>query len=99
MIGRLITLGAAGAAAAYVVVKLAPSISQSAEPVVRRTIKAQIKALQRAREAGAHLMEMAEDAYAEAWADLNEEAEAREAEAPSAGSDPSRAEETKQDVA
>lgn len=81
MLGRLVAFGAAGVAAAYVAVKLGPGLSRAAEPAVRSAIKVQIKTLQKARETAAQLMEIAEDAYAEAWADLNRDAAQKEADA------------------
>lgn len=74
MLGKGIAIGAAGAVAAYLALKYGPELARAAEPAVRTAVKANIKALQKAREAYARLSEVAEDAYAEAWADLNREA-------------------------
>lgn len=81
MLARGIAIGAAGLVGAYLVWKLGPSLAKAAEPVVREAIKTNIKTMQRAQEAYAHLSEVAEDAYAEAWSDLNREAAEREATA------------------
>lgn len=78
MSGRLFALGAAGAVGAYLLWKMSPTFRQAAEPVLRDVVKANVKAIQKAKETYAHLSEIAEDAYAEAWSELNEEAEAED---------------------
>jgi hypothetical protein len=70
---RTLAFGVAAAAAAVI---LAPSVAQAASPVVRRGMKSAFVAYMRGREAVAGFMEMVEDAYAEATADLKQEAEA-----------------------
>lgn len=67
---RLLGLGIVAAAA---VVVLAPTVAAAAKPFARRGLKAAVKAYARGREAVAELQEVAEDAYAEAWAELKEE--------------------------
>lgn len=67
---------ALGVAAAAATVVLAPSIAQAACPVVRRGVKTAFVAYMRGREAMAGFMEMVEDAYAEATAELKQEADA-----------------------
>jgi predicted transcriptional regulator len=81
MLGKAIAIGAAGAVGVYLIWKLAPGLSRAAEPTLRAAIKANVKAVQKAREAYAHMTEVAEDAYAEAWSDLNREAAAEEMKA------------------
>ncbi len=71
---RGLAIGVALAAGALI---FGPSIAQAARPVVRRGMKSAVQAYVRGREAVAELMELAEDAYAEAWADLKEEADAK----------------------
>lgn len=81
MLGRAIAIGAAGAVGVYLIWKLAPGLGRAAEPALRAAIKANIKAAQKAREAYAHFTEVAEDAYAEAWSELNREAAGEEMKA------------------
>ena len=78
MLGRIVTIGAAGLLAGYAIARMAPGTKRAVEPTMRALIKAQVKVAQRAREAVAEIAEIAEDAYAEAWADLNQEAEDKE---------------------
>jgi len=66
---------AIGAAAAATAVLLVPSVAEAARPLARRGLKLAMLAFLQGREAVAHAMEMAEDAYAEASADLKEQAE------------------------
>jgi hypothetical protein len=70
---RGLALGMAGVAVAVV---LAPSLAQAACPAVRRGMKAGFIAYLRGREAVAGFMELVEDAYAEATAELKQEADA-----------------------
>lgn len=71
---KLIKGLALGAVAIGAVMILAPSVVTSARPVLRRGIKNAVRAYQKGREAIAELQEMAEDAYAEAWSELDREA-------------------------
>lgn len=86
---RILGLGLTAAAAAVV---LAPVVAQAACPAVRRGMKTAFVAYMRGREAVAGLAEMVEDAYAEATAELKQEADAMAAAdsaAAAAGSDTS----------
>jgi hypothetical protein len=79
---------ALGLGVAVAVAIFAPGVAQAARPTVRRGLKAAMQAYLQGREAFADFVEMAEDAYAEAWADLKQEAEAvAEAEAQETGSE------------
>lgn len=84
---RLLRTLAFGVAAAAAAVLLAPSVAQAACPAVRRGMKLGFMAYMRGREAAAGFVEMVEDAYAEATAELKQEAEAMAA-AESADSSP-----------
>jgi hypothetical protein len=75
MADKLLRGVALGAAAAATAVLLVPSIAEAARPFARRGLKLAILAVLQGREALAHAVEMAEDAYAEARADLKEQAE------------------------
>ena len=81
VLGKGIAIGAAGVVGIYLIWRYGPAIGRAAEPAVRSAVKANVIALQKAREAYARFSEVAEDAYAEAWADLNREAAAQEAAA------------------
>jgi hypothetical protein len=79
---------ALGLGVAVAVAIFAPGAAQAARPAVRRGLKAAMQAYLQGREAFADFLEMAEDAHAEAWADLKQEAETMaEAGAPEAGSE------------
>lgn len=69
---RGLALGVGLTAAAVIFV---PGLAQAARPAARRGLKAAMMAWMQGREAMADVMEMAEDAYAEAWADLRQQAE------------------------
>ncbi len=79
---------ALGVAAAAATVVLAPSIAHAACPVVRRGVKTAFVAYMRGREAMAGFMEMVEDAYAEATAELKQEADAMAAAGHTASPEP-----------
>jgi len=79
VLGKGIAIGAAGVVGIYLIWRYGPAIGRAAEPAVRSAVKANVIALQKAREAYARFSEVAEDAYAEAWSDLNREAAAQEA--------------------
>lgn len=79
---------ALGAAAAATAVLLVPAVAEAARPLARRGMKLAILAFLQGREAVAHAMEMAEDAYAEASADLKERAERMAHAEPSEASAP-----------
>ncbi|MDX2156048.1 MAG: hypothetical protein SFW09_06000 [Hyphomicrobiaceae bacterium] len=68
---KTLAVGIFGAAA---LVLLAPSIAAGAKPIVRRGIKVAVKGYAQGMETLAELQELAEDAYAEALAELQEEA-------------------------
>ncbi len=68
--GLALGVGLTAAAAIFV-----PGVAQAARPVARRGLKAAMMAYMQGRETMAEFMEMAEDAYAEAWADLKQQAE------------------------
>jgi len=68
---KTLAVGIFGAAA---LVLLGPSIAAGAKPIVRRGIKAAVKRYAQGMETLAELQEIAEDAYAEALAELKEEA-------------------------
>jgi gas vesicle protein len=61
---------AAGAATA---VLFAPQIAQQARPVAKAALKAALAAMHEAQVRGAEVVEAAEDLYAEAKAEVNEE--------------------------
>lgn len=63
-----------GLVAAAALIVFAPALAASARPMMRRGMKAAVKAFVHGREAVAEFQEMAEDAYAEAWAELRSEA-------------------------
>jgi membrane-bound lytic murein transglycosylase B len=69
---RGLALGVGLAAAAVIFV---PGLAQAARPAARRGLKAAMLAWMQGREAMAEFVEMAEDAYAEAWAELKSQAE------------------------
>ncbi len=71
---KTLAVGIFGAAA---IILLGPSIANGAKPVVRRGIKAAVKGYAQSMETLAELQELAEDAYAEAMAELKEEAAGR----------------------
>jgi hypothetical protein len=73
---RIFRLLAFGVAAAAVAVILAPSVARAAQPAVRTGMKLGFLAYARGREAAAEFIEMVEDAYAEATAELKQEADA-----------------------
>lgn len=82
---------ALGVAAAATAVLLVPAVAEAARPLARRGVKLAILAFLQGRETVAHVMEMAEDAYAEACADLKEQAENHaESNATSAAETPKR---------
>ena len=83
---RLLGVGIVAAAAVLV---LAPAVASAARPFARRGLKAAVKAYARGREAVAELQEVAEDAYAEAWAELKEEAAEKAAAPEGNGKQPS----------
>jgi hypothetical protein len=66
---------AIGIAAIVGVLIFGPAVAQTARPIVRRAVKSTVQAYVRGQEAVADIMEMAEDAYAEAWTELKEEAD------------------------
>lgn len=68
---KTLAIGLFGAAA---LVLLGPSIAAGAKPIVRRGIKAAVKGYAHGMETLAELQELAEDAYAEACAELRQEA-------------------------
>lgn len=68
---KTLAVGIFGAAA---LVLLGPGIAAGAKPIVRRGIKAAVKGYTQGMETLAELQELAEDAYAEALAELKEEA-------------------------
>ena len=68
--GLALGIGLAVATAIFV-----PGLAQAARPAARRGIKLGMRAYMQGREAVASFIEIAEDAYAEASADLKEEAE------------------------
>lgn len=82
---RGLAIGVAVAAGALV---FGPAVARSAQPLVRRAMKSAVQAYARGREAAAELMEMAEDAYAEAWAELKQEADEKVRTAEAAPSSP-----------
>jgi hypothetical protein len=66
---------AAGVVAAAAIAYFGPSIASSARPLLRKGIKAAVKGYVQSQEMIAELQELAEDAIAEAWAELKSEAE------------------------
>jgi hypothetical protein len=74
---------AIGVIATVGVVIFGPSAAQAARPVVRRVMKSAVQTFVRGQEAVAEFVEMAEDAYAEAWTELKEEADQKVAPTPS----------------
>ena len=68
---KTLAVGIFGAAA---LVLLGPTIAAGAKPIVRRGIKAAVKGYTQGMETLAELQELAEDAYAEAMAELQAEA-------------------------
>lgn len=68
--GLAFGVGLTAAAAIFV-----PSLALAARPVARRGLKVAMLAYMQGREAVAEFVEMAEDAYAEAWAELKQQAE------------------------
>jgi hypothetical protein len=86
---RGVALGLGLAAAAVIFV---PGLAQAARPAARRGLKAAMMAYMQGRESMANFMEMAEDAYAEAWAELKQQAEAMtESAGPESASEASKA--------
>src|SRR3990172_7767262 len=86
---RGLALGVGLAAAAVIFV---PGLAHAARPAARRGLKAAMLAYMQGREAFADFVEMAEDAYAEAWGELKQQAEAMaEAGEPEAGSEAPKA--------
>jgi hypothetical protein len=67
---------AIGALAAAAIIYFGPTVATSARPLIRRGIKAAVKGYVQSQETIAELQELAEDAMAEAWAELKCEAEA-----------------------
>lgn len=80
---RTLFVGAAGLALLSAAL-LVPAVASTAKPVLRRGMKAAVKAYVQGREALAEVQELAEDAYAEAWAELKAEASAATPEAAAA---------------
>jgi hypothetical protein len=75
MADKLIRGAAFGAAAVITAALFVPAVAEAARPLARRGMKLAILAFLQGRETVAHVMEMAEDAYAEACAELKEQAE------------------------
>ena len=82
---RGVAFGVATVAAALI---LAPSIAKVACPVARKGVKTAFVAYMRGREAMAGFVEMVEDAYAEATAELKQEADAMAAAGNAASREP-----------
>ncbi|MGD8862649.1 MAG: DUF5132 domain-containing protein [Myxococcales bacterium] len=70
--GKVAVGFAVGFGAGMVVPKLAPELAAAARPVVKAAVKASLVAVERGREAAAHLREAVEDGVAEARAELAE---------------------------
>lgn len=66
---------AVGVVAGVAIRHFGPSMAISAGPLLRQGMKSAIKGFVQSREAFADLQELAEDAFAEAWAELKSEAE------------------------
>lgn len=73
---KFLTRLAVGVVAVAAIAYFGPSVAASARPLVRRGIKAAVKGYVQSQETIAELQELAEDAIAEAWAELRSEAEA-----------------------
>lgn len=76
---------AAGVVAAAALAYFGPSIASSAGPLLRKGIKAAVKGYVQSQEMIAELQELAEDAVAEAWAELKSEAETAASAAAASG--------------
>jgi len=92
---RGVALGFAAAATAALFV---PAVAEAARPVARRGLKIAILAFLQGRETVASVVEMAEDAYAEACAELKQQAE-KMAEAGAAEATSTSSEATKREIA
>lgn len=81
---RTLVIGAVGMAVLSAALLL-PAVAGTARPLLRRGMKTAIKAYAQGREALAEVQEIAEDAYAEAWAELKAEAQGPDAATAAAG--------------
>jgi hypothetical protein len=75
---------AIGAIAIAALVLLGPTVAANAKPLIRRGVKAAVKGYVESRESIAELQELVEDAYAEAWAELEAAARSPAGAAPTA---------------